>query len=68
MAASNDACPATIFVLLGTQHDGYCVPLLDATGELAMFCCVRDAYKGAGDSFLGRRFGYKVFDSEGEGL
>jgi len=59
---------ATIFVILGTHHDGYAVPLLDAHGELAMFRRPEDAYVAAGKTFLGSQFGYKVFDTQAEGL
>lgn len=55
------------FVMLGTHHDGYVVPMLDSDGELWTSSSVQGAYVMGRMNVLGRMHGFKVFDSEADG-
>jgi hypothetical protein len=49
------------FVLLGTHHDGYCLPLL-CDGDVHFFATFEQAVQSAQINLLGGAYGYKVFD------
>lgn len=49
------------FVLLGSHHDGYCIPML-MDGEVHFFATYNEAAQSAQINLLGGTFGYKIFD------
>lgn len=49
------------FVILGTHHDGYVLPLCN-DGDLAFFATYEEAAVAGQRNPLGGQYGYRIFD------